>query len=220
MQIDTCIFNGIFIIINVYQIIRLIIKKLPPKFNEIEEKCYERDFKEVFTREEFKLLLSKSKIDYLSTNESQICKIGGSFKEIIYIAKLNEGFSVELEDINGKLISRLKEGSWIGCIEYAKKDIIVKHKELGKMINDGTLELVWQVSGLLREYSIGNKENNKLNEEKNNPDDSNLQLNQIIKTDENLKELKLFLRNRKKGCIVYRFNIEVSSINYFILLRT
>lgn len=213
VQIDTCIFNGVFILINIYQIVRLIIKKLPPKFNEIEEKCYNRDFKEVFSRDEFKLLLSKSKIDYLSTNESQICKIGGSFKEIIYIAQLNEGFSVELEDANGKLISRLKEGSWIGCIEYAKKDIIVKHKDLGKLIKDGSLELVWQVSGLLREYSIGNENENKLIEGKNNGDDSNVQLNQLIKTDENLKELKLFLRNRKKGCVVYRFNIEVSINN-------
>lgn len=213
VQIDTCIFNGVFILINIYQIVRLIIKKLPPKFNEIEEKCYNRDFKEVFSRDEFKLLLSKSKIDYLSTNESQICRIGGSFKEIIYIAQLNEGFSVELEDANGKLISRLKEGSWIGCIEYAKKDIIVKHKDLGKLIKDGSLELVWQVSGLLREYSIGNENENKLIEGKNNGDDSNVQLNQLIKTDENLKELKLFLRNRKKGCVVYRFNIEVSINN-------
>lgn len=185
---------------------------LPPKFNEMEEKCYERDFKEVFSRNEFKLLLSKSKIDYLSTNESQICKIGGSFKEIIYIAQLDEGFSVILEDKEGKLISQLKEGSWIGCIEYAKKDIILSHKGLGSMIKNGTLEIVWQVSGLLRENSlITNKlTENDVNE---NKDESNAQLNQIIKSDENLKELKLFLRSRKRGCIVYRFNVEVSSIS-------
>jgi hypothetical protein len=112
----------------------------------------------------------------------------------------------------------LKEGSWIGCIEYAKKDIIIKHKELGKMINDGSLELVWQVSGLLREYSIGNNEK-ITKDDKVDVDDSNVELNQIIKSDENLKELKLFLRNRKKGCVVYRFNIEVSFFIYFLIKK-
>lgn len=157
-----------------------------------------------------------AKLDYLSTNESQICKIGQSFKEIIYIAHINEGFSVVLEDIHGKLISTLNSGSWIGCIEYAKKGILMKHKSLEKLIFEGKIELVWQVSAMLREdkhyienqATLGKK--HKPDESCCILDDSKLKLNDIMDSDDTMKELKFFIRNKKRGCIIYRFNIEVS----------
>lgn len=174
---------------------------------------------------QFNYFLKKCKIDYLSMNESQICKVGQSFKELIYIAHINDGYSVVLEDSKGKLISYLKPGSWIGCIEYAKRDFIMKEPILEKLIKSGKLELVWQVSALIREKSkyeekeveVGIKK--VVKKDGVNLSDSNLNIgkDEFLKLkgyfeegNEIMEELKLFLRNRSNGCIVYRISMEVS----------
>lgn len=194
VQMDSLLFNLLYIIINVYQIIRLLRKKIPPKFSELEEKIYTRNFQEVFSRFEFKMLLDKARVEYLSTNESQICKIGQSYREVIYVAHINEGYSVELRDINNNIISNVKEGSWIGIAEYAIREDYLKNPKLRKVIMDGDYELVWEVTASIVQ---NNKENNEMEK--------------VIKKNENREQYEdfVYLKKRSEGCIVYKFTMEV-----------
>lgn len=194
------IFNFLFIAINVYQIIRLIKKKIPPKFTLLEEEVYNRDFKEVFSRNEFNLLKSYGRMEYLSSNESQICKVGQSFKEIIYIAQIHEGFSVELYDASGMFVSEVKQGSWIGIGEYAIRENYLKNAYLSKLISTGEYELVWEISAVIKEH--GKVETETKKHLTNNIGASN--------TKPNVDNF-VFLKKRSEGCIIYKFTIEVSN---------
>lgn len=230
VQLETFIFNTVFILINIYQIVRLIYRSRPPSFSPQELEIYQRTFKEVFDEVEFRNLMDIAKIDYMSMNAAQICSIGQSFKELIYVAHIHDGYSVVLEDEEGHHISKLKAGSWIGCIEYVKKGLILKHEVLGKLIKTGNLELVWQVSAHIKDstnviiddeyekadqvYQYDNKDDKKLNKGNNkvwvnelHKKDSNLKA--IMEESEETKQLQFFLRNREKGCIIYRFPIDV-----------
>ena len=240
VQIDTAIFNAVFIAINIYQIVRLLKKMVPPVLDSKEEIIYERDFKEVFTRQQYKLLLSKSRKDYYSNNISQLCKTGQTFKELIYLAYIHEGYSVILEDQFGKLISILKPGSWIGIIEYSKREIIMNNPVLSHLIKEGELELVWQVSAVIKKTSevekMAKQESLKIVEHENydrNEDQeenekkvfvghgSNKQdLKEIIKNDPNANQLDFFVKNRNTGCYVYRFDLEVSYLFIYLGFRT
>lgn len=167
----------------------------PPKLTEIELEIYERDFKEVFTKSQFKLLIDKTaRVEYFSTNSSQICKIGQSYNELIYIAQLYNGFSVILEDNYGKQIYEASTGSWIGVIEYAKREDYMSNKTIKDGIIKSELELVWQISAYLRQ-----------NKDKQDPiilGDVKLDLSSDLKNYN-------FLRRRNEGCLIYRFDIQV-----------
>ena len=186
-------------------------KTYPPKFTKQEEEIYERDFKEVFTKTEFNVLLSKSRLEYLASNESQICKVGQSFKELIYIAQINEGFSVVLEDKSGNIVTTVPTGSWIGIIEYAKREDYLNNEKLKQAIALGEYELVWQISATIRENS--SIPVHKVTSQPNlaSLTNENLKLNV---EEEEYKKLQ-FLKKRSEGCIVYRFSIEVFLIIYF-----
>lgn len=218
VQLDTTIFNLVFILINTYQIIRLIRKMLPPKFSPFETNIYERDFAEVFSTNEFKMLINHGTLEYLSQNESQICKVGQSFKEIIYIAQLNEGFELYLLDRNDNIISRLSEGSWIGIGEYAIREDYMKNPKIREEILSGQYEVTWGVSGLLRQVKEENKEFDEKGEQRRNSERIYIetQNEKLIneKKDVYIKSERsdnLMLKKRSEGCIVYRFSLEVSN---------
>jgi len=218
VQLDTTIFNSIFVIINVYQIIRLIKKMLPPKLSQLESTVYQRDFAQVLSNNEFKMLVNQGSLEYLSQNESQICKVGQSFKEIIYVAQLNEGFELLLCDRNDNIISRLSEGSWIGIGEYAVREDYMNNPKIKNEILSGNYELTWGVSGLLRQVK-GNDNQDVISERK----DFDKQIHVETQHDKLIDEKRyvsvhdkkrmdnhLMLTKRSEGCIIYRFSLEVS----------
>lgn len=199
IQLETIIFNMFFVIINLYQIIRLLIKKIPPKFSNLEEYTYNITFKNVFSKDEYKMLLEKSNKEYLSTNQSQICRIGQSFKDIIYVAKLNNGFKIELRDVNNQIITYVEEGSWIGIGEYAIREDYLKNQDISSSIINGKYELVWGVSATI----VKNKDN-----------EIEHRTNQYYDDDKYIKQLMAnknitFLKKRSEGCIIYRFSLVV-----------
>eukprot|EP00340_Litonotus_pictus_P006638 CAMPEP_0170528592 /NCGR_PEP_ID=MMETSP0209-20121228/14108_1 /TAXON_ID=665100 ORGANISM="Litonotus pictus, Strain P1" /NCGR_SAMPLE_ID=MMETSP0209 /ASSEMBLY_ACC=CAM_ASM_000301 /LENGTH=213 /DNA_ID=CAMNT_0010819933 /DNA_START=285 /DNA_END=926 /DNA_ORIENTATION=- len=162
---------------------------------------YDRTFKEVFSEDEFYLLLEHGKMEYLSTGESQLCKVGQSFKELIYVAQIHEGYTVVLEDYQGNMVANVSEGSWIGIIEYAKREDYLKNKELAASIKDGKYELIWQISATIRDKNF-----NKIN-----PDDTTVEDIKDVavnkEEDQDISQYE-FLKKRNEGCIVYRFSIE------------
>jgi len=119
IQIDTLCFNTVFILINLYKSIPLFKEVLPVVLTPLEEEVFNRDFKEYLTKLQFKYLISKFKLEHWLANDSEFCKIGNPFNEIIYIAKINPGYSVKLSSRKIHL-KDLKESSWIGIIEYFK----------------------------------------------------------------------------------------------------
>ena len=133
----------------------------------------------------------------MSTNATQICKVGQSFKEILYIASVNEGFRIELEDEFGHLITILKPGSWIGVVEHSKKEMIEKHPELSELVKTNKMELVWGISAIIKK---NNKDQEKIEEMK--------EFN--IKEDNNINQLNIFLSKKQSGCVVYRFDLNVN----------
>ena len=202
VQIDHFSFNLAYVIINVYQNFRLLKKMYPPKLTEIERTIYERDFKEVFNEHEFDLLLKKGRAEYISANETQLCKFAQSFKEIIYVAKINDGYTIVLENSKGKAFAEVNVGSWIGIIEYAKREDYIKIPELENYIQQGHYEMIWNISATLRD-----KEGRKIAPEVNSP------------KEDDLLEKYEFLKKRSEGCIIYRFPIEVSIFKLKIQLN-
>lgn len=171
---------------------------VPPKFKPQEKEIYERDFKEIFNQHEFKLFLSKGKLEYLSSHESQICKVGQSFKELVYIAYINEGFTIVLEDSDENMITQVPEGSWIGIIEYAKREDYLRIPKVNKAIHDGKYELIWNISAVMRDSNF-----RKLSE-----DELKTGVRKLTEVEDDFKEFQ-FLKKRAEGCIIYRFSIEV-----------
>lgn len=178
---------------------------VPPTFKPQEKEIYERDFKEIFNQHEFKLFLSKGKLEYLSSHESQICKVGQSFKELVYIAYINEGFTIVLEDSDENMITQVPEGSWIGIIEYAKREDYLRIPKVNKAIHDGKYELIWNISAVMRDSSF-----RKLSE-----DELKTGVRKLTEVEDDFKEFQ-FLKKRAEGCIIYRFSIEVSLFLMYI----
>ena len=211
VQIDTFCFNIIYVLINIYQIIRLLKKKVPPKFNELENAIYERDFKDVFSKNEFKMLINKSRVEYLSSNESQICKVGQSFKEIVYVADIHEGFTVELKDANNNFVSNVQPGSWIGIGEYAIREDYLKNPILSKAIANGEYELVWEISASIKSTNVNNNKEFTNHEEVKQNDIVRNMIVHPSHTSINIKDY-IFLKKRSEGCIIYKFSIEVKNL--------
>ncbi len=204
VQIDTLCFNTAYVAINIYQIIRLLKKKMPPKFSELEQTCFDRDFKDVFSPNEFKMLLDKGRLEYLSQNESQICKVGQSFKEIVYVAHINDGFCVELRDSNNNFVSNVHAGSWIGIEEYAIREDYLKNPILNKAIKNGEYELIWEISAHIKEFDKKGSKGQETNKE-----DDYIQKMIVHPTKSHINMTDyVFLRKRSEGCIIYKFTIE------------
>ena len=138
IQIDTLIYNALFIFINLYNSIPLFKEVLPVKMTSTEELCYARDFKDFLTRREFKYFISHFKKTNASLDQTAIINKGMYFQCLIYIAKINKGSNVYItKDI--EKIKSLKEGSWLGIIEYM----------LHEGLKAGETKILWGISAIL-----------------------------------------------------------------------
>lgn len=212
VQLDHFSYNFIYAVINFYRNYRLLCKLMPPKFDEEETEIYERDFKETFSSSEFRMLLNQGRREYLSSNESQICKYGQSFKEIIYVAQIYDRYRIVLEDNDGNMVSEVKQGSWIGINENAIREDYMQNEKIKEAIN-GKYELIWQISATLRDDNL-NIINRKTIESNFNRD---LAIRSTLRTEVNDDELSRyqFIKKRVEGCVIYRFPIEVRIYYYY-----
>jgi hypothetical protein len=121
IQVDTIIFNGLFIVINIYNSIPLMREVLPITMSQFEEEIYERDFKDHLTRRQFKHFISKFQLQNRSAKKSDLCSNGNTFDGVFYFAKINSGASVNIL-LNNEVLKVLKSGSWMGIKEYFHKE--------------------------------------------------------------------------------------------------
>jgi hypothetical protein len=84
----------------------------------LEEKVFDKYFKDYLPRPKFRDLIRKADLRYFG-DKSQICNIGNSFTSLFYIGLIHEGYEVKLyrEDVD---FYHLEEDSWIGTVEFVK----------------------------------------------------------------------------------------------------
>ena len=161
--LDVIIFNGVFILINIYNSIPLFLKYLEVKLKPLEEKVYQENFKNYLSRRNFKKLISKSILNFYS-NDSQITRLGNSFHSLYYIALIDPSYEVILIK-DGVELYPLKENSWVGIIEYMKylkidkSEILTKKRKIETHAQiTGFLDLNWDVDCIIRKSSNSNNQ--------------------------------------------------------------
>jgi hypothetical protein len=187
VQVDTLIFNAIFIIINIVQSVPLVRQIWPVKLTELEEEIYERDFKIQMSKRQFKFFIKNFGLDHYEGHKSQLCSHQSSFRHLIYIAKIYPGWRVTLMDKDGMTVKELHEGSWIGTIEYIQyEELCAAQKQNEKPESD--VELEWGISAFLERKEIV---------EERGP---------VTQTEQNL----LPRTRNKAGVIIYKIELDVS----------
>jgi hypothetical protein len=139
VQVDQLVFNVLFIIINIVQMIPLARQIWPVSLTPLEEKIFDRDFHIQMNKRQFKRFYERVRIQNFKTDKASICTYGSNFDSMIYIAKLSPGWKVCLYDKNGEKLQELTEGSWIGTIEFVIYDKTKPEKTM------------WEISAVLEE---------------------------------------------------------------------
>jgi len=152
LQIDTLIFNLIFIIINILQSVPLVKQIWPVTLTTFEEMIYSRDFAGQMSKKQFKRFIDNFKTQKYQAHNSQLCVIESDFEALIYIAKINPGWDVCLRNNRNDSITRLGEGSWIGTIEY----MFDKENNTSEPIKWGITAVVEKIPDFHQEDENGN----------------------------------------------------------------
>ncbi len=194
--VDMVIFNFVFILINGIYSYFLLLKYLPIKLSPIEERIFEKDFKKVMSKANFRDFIKKGYLRSISSG-GQICHINNNFSGLYYIAAINPKYKVYYIKNNKKYTS-VDENSWIGVVEYMmfKKERQVMHVKDKQKSKEETKKsswkklrskIKWGLSAVVEE--IPEEEYQKLKPEvKNDP----------------------FYEDDDDPCFVYEFPLEVS----------
>jgi hypothetical protein len=118
VQLDCVIFSAIHVLINIVMSVPLVKQIWPVKLSEMEEEIYQRDFASYMTKKQFKHMIKLFKVKTYDADDSQLCCYKSNFEYLIYIAKINPGWAVRLTKESSETLTELREGSWIGVIEY------------------------------------------------------------------------------------------------------
>lgn len=162
VQIDTVVYNLIYVIINIVYCIPLIKKYLPAKLTPFEKEIYERDFNGNMSEKQFKFMIKRFESESVYAKNTQLCRAGNTFKYLIYIAKIHPGWRVNLIGINDELMIELREGSWIGIIEYVNYEQSLKEKKP----SEGPQEITWGVTATVEQLEEDTNRINSVTEEK------------------------------------------------------
>jgi hypothetical protein len=118
VQLDCVIFSLIHILINIVMSVPLVKQIWPVKLSELEEEIYQRDFGSYMSKKQFKHMIKNFKLKTYDADDSQLCCYKSNFEYVIYVAKINPGWTVRLTKESSETLTELREGSWIGVIEY------------------------------------------------------------------------------------------------------
>jgi hypothetical protein len=114
--IDAYILLFFTIVILIYKIREKLAGLLNPHegvaFSGIEKYVYDRDFKQLFTEEEFKLFISFAELKKIKL-KGALAREGTKIDKVIYVATIPEYKSLTLESKN-VIISYLHDGAWLG----------------------------------------------------------------------------------------------------------
>jgi hypothetical protein len=152
VQIDTIVFNSLYIIINIIQSIPLIKQIWPVKLTPLEQEIFDKDdkFKNHMNIRQFKHFISKFAIQTYNGNNQNIITNGDNFIHLFYIAKISPGWKVNLIKNNKVEVTELKEGSWIGSLEY-NKYLDFQFFNTQKKTEQQPQYITWEVSSFIKE---------------------------------------------------------------------
>ena len=168
VQVDTLIFNSVYIIINIVQSIPLVKQILPVKLTDQETEIYERDFKAHMGVRQFKHFIQRFKSETVMPSNKNLIATGSPFRYLIYIAKINPGYKVFLASPTDYHVKDVTEGSWIGTIEYVIHEENMMNKERKSD------EINWGISANLGEVEfVGNEVMPTVTEQKLIPKNEN-----------------------------------------------
>jgi hypothetical protein len=187
VQVETEVYNILFIIINIVQMIPLARQVWPVSLTAFEEEIYQRDFHMQMNKRQFKRFIERFKTQNYRADKSQLCMYNSNFEHLIYIAKLAPGYKVCLYDKDSIKVQELEEGSWIGTIEY-----VLHQKKIEKNKNKSSF---WDITACLEQI----KDYQNTNYQNTDADGKLIAIN-----DNN--------DNEDSGCTVYLFDLKVSSI--------
>ena len=201
--VDMVVFNSVFIIINGIQSYFLLIKYLPIHLSPIEERIYEKDFKKVMSKANFRDFIRKGYLRSISSG-GQICHLNNNFSGLYYIALINPNYKVYYIK-NKKKYTSVSENSWIGVVEYMmfkKERLLMETKNKANNIQEPKKptwkklrsKVKWGLSAVIEE--ISEEEKVKIRPEvKNDP----------------------FYEDDDDPCFVYEFPLEVIYYEFIIL---
>jgi hypothetical protein len=154
--VDSVVFNSVFIIINgTYSILLLIHRYWKIKLDPLEERIY-KDFSKYLDRRTFKQLMNNA---YLRTytDNGQIVHGGNNFGSLYYIALVNPNYKVVYSKL-GHDYMEVKEGTWIGVVEFIMDEKEKKEFEIKRKLNPGISKkekkkITWGLDAILRAKS-------------------------------------------------------------------
>ena len=128
LQLDTCLFNLTFFIINIWRSIPLFMDLVPPKLSSELEEIYNNYFHRFMRKQEFELLFSKaSRIVYKKS--CFLVKEGNGFSSIFFIPSIPKNCEATTILKNNQEYN-IKEYSWLGIMEFL--NMISDHQKLTK----------------------------------------------------------------------------------------
>lgn len=170
---DVIIFNVIFIIINLYLSFKMIIKLVPPKFSPEERKLYNQYFSKCFKPNEFKKLMECSRRKVYKVNTNVITQNTSFYALILIVDLIGKNVKIDLK-VNGIVVSKLHQHSWVGIVEYI--EIINKQNLSAAIENEECGKWECSVDVQLQEIEEEEEEDSDFN-------DSSFEEKVVIKTD-------------------------------------
>jgi hypothetical protein len=190
--VDSVAFNGVFILINgFFSILILIQRYYKVKLDPIEERIYQKDFKRVMDRTTFKNLIRKAYLRSYSDG-GQIVYNGNNFSSLYYVALLNPAYKISYLK-GGVAFTNVEERTWTGVIEYVTHE---RNKKKAKKLQNNFREL------------------ERLNKEEK----VKYSLTAVVlkKTDEEMKDVpkvdKIY-EEYDEPCYVYEFSLRVKRLS-------
>jgi hypothetical protein len=155
VMVDTIAFSCLFILISILQSIPLIKQIWPVRISRFENDIFLRDFRDYMNIRQFKHFISSFNPVYYGSRNKQVCQLGQNFEYLIYIAKIYPGWRVNLIGLDEIRVTELKEGSWIGTIEFSLFEGV---KNLRKKHIKQEEEIKWLISSSVEEVNSLNLE--------------------------------------------------------------
>jgi hypothetical protein len=135
--VDSVAFNGVFILINGFFSILILIQRYNKvKLDPIEERIYEKDFKRVMDRTTFRDLIRKAYLRSYSDG-GQIVYNGNNFTSLYYVALLNPTYKVSYLK-KEVAFTNVDERTWVGVVEYVTYE---RNKKKAKKLQNNFKEL-------------------------------------------------------------------------------
>ena len=141
VQVDTVVFNSIFILINIGQSIPLLKQIWHVKLTPIESIIFNRNFINFMNIRQFKHFIDHFKSDTYRANHCNIVSRGQNFRGLYYIAMISEGLEVHLKS-EGNSFKILEEGNWAGIVENYEYESKKYSKKEVEVLWDITLEVI------------------------------------------------------------------------------